>query len=351
MNTPNRPHEELDADERELARVVRALPGNEPPPALDLRILRAAQDAVALPGKRKRRALWAANSAGSFWGFGTAAAAVLAVGISWQMFMRAPSGNLPTSSPAAVAKDGVADDEATSVDFVSIAPPSDQAGATGALASAPASKPMLERQRANSGGEPKRAERESAGPPLPEPFADEHVAEADTAETRAQAQLGDVDQFSRDRRADMAAAKSAVAENAPAESAATTAAPAIVMAPAPMQKPAAPPPPASDVSARELSSMAKTESANAVAADAGMLAGAAAPAAEAQAKQADEESPESARHRVRLDARLYPESWIAKIRSRLRHGDVAGARASLKLFVEHYPRETVPTNLQPLLGE
>jgi hypothetical protein len=87
--------------------------------------------------------------------------------------------------------------------------------------------------------------------------------------------------------------------------------------------------------------------------EAALLAGAAAPAAEAeaQAKQANEESPESARLRVRLDARLYPESWILKIRSRLRHGDVAGARASLKLFVEQYPHETVPTNLKPLLGE
>ena len=67
MNTPNSPHEELDADERELARVVRALPGNEPSAALDLRILRAAQDAVAAtPQKRTRRALWASSSAGSF---------------------------------------------------------------------------------------------------------------------------------------------------------------------------------------------------------------------------------------------------------------------------------------------
>ena len=349
MNTPNRPHEELDADERELARVMRALPGNEPPPALDLRILRAAQDAVTLPGKRTRRALWAANSAGSFWGFGTAAAAVLAVGISWQMFMRAPGGNLPSSSPAVIAKDGAAADDATTVDFVSVAPPSDQGVAAGQLASAPASQPMLERQRANAAAEPKRDESKATAPRLPEPFADEHVAETDSG-PRAQSRIGTADQYSGDRRADMAA-KSAVAENAPVESAAGAAAPAIVMAPAPMQKPAAPPAP--EAPARELSSLEKTEAANAVAADAGALAGAAAPAAEAeaQAKQLDEESPESARLRVRLDARLYPESWMLKIRSRLRHGDVAGARASLKLFVEQYPHETVPTNLKPLLGE
>src|SRR5690349_1068585 len=115
MNS-NRPHEELDNDERDLARVVRALPGNEPSPALDLRILKAAQDAVAVtPAKRTRRALWATSSAGSLWGFGTAAAAVLAVGVSWQLFMRAPTSNLPASAPAVVAESAEKDRDATSV--------------------------------------------------------------------------------------------------------------------------------------------------------------------------------------------------------------------------------------------
>ena len=72
---------------------------------------------------------------------------------------------------------------------------------------------------------------------------------------------------------------------------------------------------------------------------------------EGQVKQADKETWVSARQRVRADARLYPESWILKIRSRLRRGDVIGARASLKLFVERYPQETVPSNLKPLLDE
>jgi hypothetical protein len=185
----------------------------------------------------------------------------------------------------------------------------------------------------------------------PQPFLDEHVAQANEARTRDQAQVASTEQYSNDLRADAASAKSAVAENAPAESAANTAgASAYAAAPAPAAAPAAPPP--ADAERREVSAADKPELAKTTA-SAGLLAGAAAPtgAAEMQSKQAAEESPEAVKHRVRLDARLYPESWILKIRSRLKHGDTAGARASLKLFVERYPQETVPNNLKPLLGE
>jgi hypothetical protein len=356
MNTPNRPHEELDADERELARVVRALPGNEPPPALDLRILKAAQDAVAAtPAKRTRRALWATSSAGSLWGFGTAAAAVLAIGVSWQLFMRAPSGNFPASSPAIIAKDNAQDRDSTSVDFIAAAPKADQGIANQmASASAPASQPMPQAQRAASAAEPMRQESKQLAAPAPQPFLDEHVAEANEARARdkAESRAATTEQSSDDLRADAAAAKPVVAENAPAESAASAGgAPAAAMAFAP--PPAAPPPPA-DAERGEESAMEKSAVATTTTANTGQLAGAAAAPvgqAEMQSKPAKIESVEEAKHRVRLDTRLYPESWILKIRSRLKNGDVVGARASLKLFVEHYPQETVPENLKPLLGE
>jgi TolA-binding protein len=92
-------------------------------------------------------------------------------------------------------------------------------------------------------------------------------------------------------------------------------------------------------------------------ASSGLIAGGAAPAtaavgqAKADSGQATAESPDATRRRVRADVRLYPESWIRKIRTRLKQGDTAGARASLKLFVETYPQEAVPENLKPLLGE
>jgi hypothetical protein len=320
---------------------------------LDLRILKAAQDAVsATTDKRRRRVLWATSSTGSFWAFGTAAAAVLAVGISWQMFMQAPMSNLPASAPAAVAKDEAQDRDSTTVDFVPAAPGLDQGRVTDQVASAAATAPKLEHQRAAPASPaPMREEPKALAAQAPQPFPDEHVAET-AAYGGRQASSATTEQKAADLRADSASANNAVAENAPVDSAASAMAePAEAPAPALAEKPAAPPPVAAD--RREQTTM-QAQSAMAKTADgAGVLAGAAAPASqpEGQAKQADKESWVSARQRVRADARLYPESWILKIRSRLRRGDVIGARASLKLFVERYPQETVPSNLKPLLDE
>jgi hypothetical protein len=49
------------------------------------------------------------------------------------------------------------------------------------------------------------------------------------------------------------------------------------------------------------------------------------------------------------DARLYPESWIERIRERVRQGDRAGARASLLRYQAMYPRHEIPADLAPLL--
>lgn len=88
----------LDGDERELARIVHALPSGEPSPALDARILKAAVDAVA--PSAKNRLTWL-TSAGSAWGIGSAAAAVLAIGISWQVLRPMPR-SLPAQAPSPV---------------------------------------------------------------------------------------------------------------------------------------------------------------------------------------------------------------------------------------------------------
>ena len=82
MTAPKPPTEALDDQERELARILRALPAGEPSPALDARILRAAANASA--GSRRPNAKWLAPI-GGVWGIGAAAAAVLALGVSWQM--------------------------------------------------------------------------------------------------------------------------------------------------------------------------------------------------------------------------------------------------------------------------
>lgn len=88
MTQPQDPRKQpLQDDEIALARVLRALPAGEPPSRLDAAILAAATDAVAAaPGDRagaagrKRVLPWLPT-----WAIGTAAAAVLAVGIGLQL--------------------------------------------------------------------------------------------------------------------------------------------------------------------------------------------------------------------------------------------------------------------------
>ena len=102
MSTPHDPRRHpLQDDEVELARVLRALPAGEPSSKVDAAILAAAGDAVAgtrMPAKRRRRtgAAWALPS----WAVGTAAAAVLAIGIGTQLVPRPAT----TADPAARAE-------------------------------------------------------------------------------------------------------------------------------------------------------------------------------------------------------------------------------------------------------
>src|SRR4249919_3693125 len=99
MNSPPLPPQEpLDAQERELARILRALPAGEPPAALDAKILRAATNAAA--SSRRPGAKFLA-SAGALWGIGSAAAAVLALGVAWQLRYGDTRAPLADSAPRA----------------------------------------------------------------------------------------------------------------------------------------------------------------------------------------------------------------------------------------------------------
>lgn len=106
MTTQFPPSEPLDDQERLLARIVRALPGGDPPATLDARILRAAANAAA--ASRQPRARWLA-SAGAVWGIGGAAAAVLALGIGWQGIYGGPRPARSETAPAAVMADQAED--------------------------------------------------------------------------------------------------------------------------------------------------------------------------------------------------------------------------------------------------
>ncbi|MBW8312818.1 MAG: hypothetical protein K0M64_12410 [Rhizobium sp.] len=97
MNTPQDPRQTpLQDDEAALARVLRALPAGEPSARVDAAILAAATDAVgprenAAPSRRRLPA----------WALGTAAAAVLAIGVGLQLRPRlAPEAPVAAEAPA-----------------------------------------------------------------------------------------------------------------------------------------------------------------------------------------------------------------------------------------------------------
>jgi hypothetical protein len=155
MNNQTPTTEGLDEQERELARIVRALPGGEPSAALDARILKAAGNAAAT--SRRPRTRWLA-SAGAMWGIGAAAAAVLALGVSWQLMVPAHRSMQPEAAPAASMEDR-AEDSAVSVEL------KEQQAVESENAPAPAS----ERTTAATGATAESQARPAPPPPGPPP--------------------------------------------------------------------------------------------------------------------------------------------------------------------------------------
>ena len=267
MNTHTPDMDPLDEDEQAMARIVRALPAGEPSPALDARILKAASNGLAAP--TRRRAAWLTSS-GSLWGIGSAAAAVLAIGIAWQR-MNPALPSLPASAPVAVAEDTRSDGR-TPVEYKQEAQRQKENAPPPALANA------LQRPTPRAATAMKS---QPSAAPVPAP-ASPAAFPQEAARDRLDEHVA-------------AAADRAVAEPT------TTA------------------------------GMAKAASAEGDQATAGYLA--------------------DAKERVAADASLYPESWLAKIRTRLKDGDVDGARASLRLFVVKYPTQALPDDLKALLKE
>lgn len=91
-------HAPLTPEERTLAAVARALPSATPSPELDARILAASRVALDASAARARRHHWALPR----WGVGSAAAALLAVGVVWQM-RQLPPQPPAVSTPSATA--------------------------------------------------------------------------------------------------------------------------------------------------------------------------------------------------------------------------------------------------------
>ena len=303
MNTHEPIDEPLDPNERELARIVRALPAGEPPAALDARILKAASDAVAASARRRRFAWLGTGSA--LWSIGSAAAAVLAIGIAWKTVVP-PTRSLPATTPVPVAADAAVQ-EGVPVEFKEEAPRSYDN-------SPPPSDDMLGRADTAAASKPVPAAKQAPSAPaaFSEPGLDEHVANNIGLVADAPA-------------APPAPATAAVAPRAQEQSAEAMAS-------------------ASTAGAAPSRERAEEQ---ALAKSARDLADLEADARLSQQRQKEEES----RERVLSDTRRYPESWLLKIRSRQQEGDIEGARASLRLFVAKYPSYALPDDLKPLLRE
>lgn len=206
MNNQIPPNEPLDEQERELARIVRALPGGEPPAALDARILKAAANATA--ASRRPRSRWLA-SAGALWGIGGAAAAVLALGVGWQIMYPAQRSSSSESAPAAVMADQ-AEDSAISVEFKDRAVPAfENSAPPPAVANAVPAPRARARTAAAAPAPPAPAQ-------MPKAFAgdqlDEHVAAGAEAGASADAMVASQAMSTRQERATAAKAASAEAQ-------------------------------------------------------------------------------------------------------------------------------------------
>ena len=298
MSTPMPPNEPLDAQEREFARILRALPGGEPPAALDAKILRAASNAAASSRRPGARLL---ASAGALWGIGSAAAAVLALGVFWQMKYGAPErAPAAASAPVVQAVSDREDDEAVPVDL----------GEARADAPAMAPPPLMTKPaeppapRAQPGRALERAPVAAAAPPPPPPAPeaypadqlDEHVAR-DAAGFAAQADAaGGAAAANAQQRAETREREAGLAAKSAAEAA---------------------PAPATAGADSDLSKVGAVGSLSA----------------------------------PRQEAKMKPATWLAEIRRLRDAGKLDEARARLVEFRRAYPTWVVPTDLAPLLRE
>jgi hypothetical protein len=329
MTTPNH-HQPFDAEpfsdeERELAaRLGRTGAVDGPSPALDAKILVAAH-AASVPRKpAKRRALaWLGVPPALVTGVGVAAAAVLVLGVVWQL--RPQYGAVTARSEADAGEE-----------IILIAPPADQPAAQVADAAAvpaPPASPAPARSReakpappaaAVSAPEPVAQAAASAPQPAPPPPlpASETGSLAPAAAPAPEAFSGTADAAADARSLD------GYAETRARHATYTTAARA--------------------EAERRQRSAAQKASAN---------ASDTAAAGEEESSTLDRVEVTGSRISAKLDVdwagipvsddtHLASVEWLERIRARRDDGDIDNARASLKLFQREYPRIRLPDDLR-----
>jgi len=332
MTTPNH-HEPFDAEpfsdeEREFAaRLGRMGPVDGPSPALDAKILAAAHAASAprIPAKRHRLA-WLGVPPALVTGAGVAAAAVLVLGVVWQL--RPQYGSVTARSEADAGEE-----------IILIAPPADKpvpqvADAAAAPERRASSEPARSPQprtappaaaRTVSVQEPVAQAAASAPPPAAAPAAaNEAGSLAPTASAAPEAFSGTADAAAdarpledgytetRERHATYTTAARAEAERRGRSAA---------------QKASA--------SAREAAAAAEEESTTL---DRVEVTGSRISGSEFDVDWADIP--------LNDDTHLAPVEWLERIRARRAGGDDDNARASLKMFQREYPRIRLPDDLR-----
>ncbi|MGH8051139.1 MAG: hypothetical protein ACREPB_10815 [Arenimonas sp.] len=329
MNTqPPRQHEAFSDEERELARVVRALPGGEPPAALDALILKAATDAVASshPQKNSR---WKKGLLGTsaLW-IGTAAASVLTIGIGWQVFqsMGAPIYELPDSENVMSRQevDSNDKDESITVDMIPAREPAP---------TSPAPQ-IAEAESADMAAANDAAASVATAKPKPDLMKSEmRASEALARQQMADASLAKKANDKADMRRDQPVEQDSFAEIAG------------VVASAP-----APPPPSPIVAAAPQAASASAGYAERKEMESVTVTG-------SRLRRADSEETgvkvftrnEITRLAISEDAKLRPDLWLDAIKDRMERDDIEGAKASLKLYRETHPKLRIPEELKPLL--
>jgi hypothetical protein len=352
MTTRPDHHEPLDAEERDLAaRLGRVGPFEGPSSALDARILAAAHAAAAtrVPSRRRHFA-WLGVPPALVTGVGVAAAAVLALGLVWQM--RPQYGAIPARGEAdaeeeviLVAPMGAPSAPVANPPPVPAAPvpaaPAERASAAAraddnaaapasakALASAPAAtEPVVSDQAGALAAQGVAPAEEERAADTPAKANDGFVAEPPVAAAEA---------LARRNRATYTTAARATATRAAAErrEQASKAAPAVAGAPAPA--PAAAPP----AVAESASDTAAPES------DAATL-----DRIEVTGSRVRGTAQDWSEIPISEDSRLTVDEWLQRIRARRDDGDMDQARASLRLFQRQHPRVRLPADLRKLLTD
>ena len=280
----------LDAEEAVAAIALRALPVSGPSPELDARVLAMARSALtaSAPQARTQPAVRGRRRPGALWWLGSAAGAVMAAGIGWQLGgFSDPAAPAGESAPVSAARE--APSASMEAEFEVLIIPRRPADA--------------QEEGANAGAPKTRAE------PVP-------------SERARPAPL----QPPAPRRLEQTAAPTPTPAPAPAPSEAPRE--AVNEAPAPMPQVGVP------LADPLGTSMPDPEDAPL---DEIVVTG---------ARVAEPQFPP-----VAQDFRLAPDDWVERIRARRDSGDRESARRSLMAFMRVNAQRPVPADLRPLLNE